>query len=373
MNFRLSRRLLAVAAIVFGVGGNLLAQSVSTDPVGAVNITLYGGSDTHISLPFHRTVAVETQAEGISGNVITVSSSANITANEFVYVSGSQSNTYYLQFMTGSREGMYYTIVSNTATNITVNNNGDTGLDGNVSVGDTFRIIPYWTLNTLFPSGQSLYTGSNFNTNTQSLVLVLPGNVAGINLSAEATYLYYTGSNFGGPGWRATGNVTQLLPDIALPPDSFLIVRHPPSVANTELTLVGNVPMSQQAVILNALQASTPQDNPVSLPVPVSVTFGNSGLASVINGSNSFNPSDYVLMFDPTVVAQNKSATAEYFYYNDPTDSFGGAGWRKLGDPLHVRNNDVLSSPGQGFIVRLGSRSSPTTLIWDYLPPYVSN
>jgi len=349
------------------------AQTVATDPVGATTLTLKGGSDTHISLPFHRPVALETQVQSIAGNIITVPASANLSVSQFVYNSSTQTNTYYVQFLTGNKEGMYYTVTANGPANITVNNNGDTTLDTGVAVGDTLRVIPYWTLNTLFPAGQSLYPGGNFNTSTQSLVLTLPVSTPGINLSAAGVYMYYNGTNFGGAGWRAAGNVTTLLPDVTLAPDSFLVVRQPVSAADTQFTLVGSVPMSQQAVILNTLQNGTGQDNPVSLPIPVAVSFGNSGLANVIAHSNNFNPSDLVLLFDPTIVAQNKSASASYFYYNDPNNLFGGAGWRKLGDPTTVRNNDILANPGQGFIIRLGARSTPTTLIWNYLPDYLSN
>ena len=120
---------------ILGWLGNVEAQTVATDPVGAITLTLKGGSDTHVSLPFHRPVALETQAQSISGNVtaatITVSASANLTASQFVYVAGSQTNTYYLQFTSGSRNGMYYTVTTNDGSTITVDPNGDAGLVAN--------------------------------------------------------------------------------------------------------------------------------------------------------------------------------------------------------------------------------------------------
>jgi len=356
---------IALGVTVLGLGGNAHAQTVATDPVGAITLTLKAGSDTHVSLPFHRPVALETQAQSISGNTITVSSSASLTASQFVYASGSQTNTYYLQFTSGSRSGMYYTVTANDGTTITVDPNGDAGLANNVSSGDTFRVIPYWTLNTLFPGGQSLYTTTNLT--PQSSILIPPGKTPGINLSAAGIYFYYTGT--GGPAWLKQGDLSTFYPDVILPPDAFFIVRHPVSVADTQLLLVGNVPMGPQSIIVNNLQSNTPQDNPLALPVPVSVTLANSGLSSVLAPSPTLTPTDQILVFDPTVSAQNKSATAVYFYYTGS----GGPGWLKQGDLSGFHNNDAIFQPGYGYVLRRAAQSTPSSTVWTFTPPYLAN
>lgn len=339
------------------------AQNVTTDPVGAITLTLKGASDTHLSLPFQRSVALETQVSSISGNVITIAASANVTGNQFVYVANTQTNTYYLQFTSGNRNGMYYTITANSPTTITVNPNGDAGLAGNVGTGDTFRVIPYWTLNTLFPNGQGLYSTTTLT--PRSSILLPPGSTPGINLSAAAIYYYYTGT--GGPGWLKAGDTSGFHPDIILPPDSLLVVRHPPSTADTQLVLVGNVPMSAQAIILNSLQANTPQDNALALPVPVSVTLAASGLSSVMTSTTTLTPKDQLMVFDPTVSAQNKAATAIYYYYTGP----GGPGWLKQGDTSGFHNNDVIFQPGFGYILRRVAQPSPGSNVWTFVPPYL--
>lgn len=357
---------MAVACVVSTVClvVNAGAQTVTTDPVGAITLPLKGGSDTHISLPFQRPVALETQVSSISGNVITISASANITGNQFVYVANTQTNTYYLQFTTGNRAGMYYTVTTNSPTTITVNPNGDAGLAGNVGTGDTFRVIPYWTLSTLFPNGQGLYATTTLT--PKSSILLPPGNTPGINLSAAAIYYYYTGT--GGPGWLKSGDTSGFHPDVILPPDSLFIVRHPPSTADTQLVLVGNVPMSAQAVILNNLQANTPQDNALALPVPISVTLAGSGLSSVMTSTTTLTPKDELLVFDPSVSAQNKAATAIYFYYTGT----GGPGWLKVGDTSGFHNNDVIFQPGYGYILRRVAQSSPGSNVWTFVPPYLN-
>jgi uncharacterized protein (TIGR02597 family) len=353
---------------ILGWLGNVEAQTVATYPVGAITLTLKGGSDTHVSLPFHRPVALETQAQSISGNVtaatITVSASANLTASQFVYVAGSQTNTYYLQFTSGSRNGMYYTVTTNDGSTITVDPNGDAGLVANVNSGDTFRVIPYWTLNTLFPSGQGLYTSPSLT--PQSSILIPPGKTAGINLSAAGIYYYYTGT--GGPAWLKLGDFN-LYPDVTLPPDAFFIVRHPVSVADTQLLLVGNVPMSSQSIIVNNLAPNTPQDNSVALPVPIPVTLAASGLSSVLAPSPSLTPTDELLVFDPTVVAQNKSATAIYYYYTGP----GGPLWLLQGDQtFSAQDNQPVFQPGYGYLLRRAPQATASSSVWTFTPPYLS-
>ncbi len=362
---RLCFSILPCLAALGAFAGAARAQNVTTDPVGAVTLTLKGGSDTDISLPFHRPVALETQVQSITSNGstnsdITVSASANLTGNQFVYVSGTQSNTYYLQFTSGNRAGSYYTVITNGNTTITVNNNGDTGLVGNVSTSDTFRVIPYWTLNTLFPNGASLYSTNNGT--PRSSILISPTTTPGINLSATAIYYYYNdGTN---QGWLSL-NDNNLHPDVPLPPDASFIVRHPASTTDTQLVLVGNVPMSAQSVVINNLAAHTPQDNAIALPVPVAVSLVNSGLQNVLAATNTGTPVDELLVFDPTVVAQNKSATAIYYYYNDGTNH----GWLSLSDN-NIHDNDVIFQPGYGYVVRRAAQSTAGSVVWTYTPPY---
>ncbi len=364
MNRPLPRIFAATVALAIAFAPALRAQTVSTDPVGAITLTLKADSDTHVSVPFHRPVALETQVQTISGNTITINSSANISSNQFVYNSPSQTNTYYLQFTTGSRAGMFYTVTANDASSITIDPNGDAGLAGNVGTGDTFRVIPYWTLNTLFPNGQGLYSTTTLT--PKSSILIPAATTPGINLSAAGVYYYYTGS--GGPGWLKLGDNVHFHPDVVFAPDSLFIVRHPPSVADTQIVLVGNVPMSAQSIILNNLQSNTPQDNAIALPVPVTVTLGNSGLASVMVSTTTLTPKDELLVFDPTVSAQNKSASAIYYYYTGS----GGPGWLKLGDSANFHNNDVIFQPGFGYVLRRAAQPFPGSNVWTFVPPYLA-
>ncbi|MGA2053655.1 MAG: TIGR02597 family protein [Opitutales bacterium] len=353
---------------------SLCAQNVtySSSPLGSFNIPLAGASDNYASLPLQRTPAIAAAVQSVSesGNtaIITLAPPTALTPSQFVYVAGSQPNTYFVQFMTGNKEGYFYTVTANDGSTITVDSNGDTSLPGDVIPGDQINVVPYWTLNTTFPNGQGLYP-SNSTSSPQSLVMLPNLTKAGINLPVAASYYYYTGN--GTPGWKLVGDTSSnTYPDVVLSPDTYFIVRHPLATANTTLMLLGAVPMSKQAIIVNNLKALTRQDNAVALPVPEDVTLLNSNLyPAVISGSATLSPMDSLLVFSPGVIKQNKSATAVYFYYTGSAN--GGPGWRKTGDATTIRNNDLVLAAGQGFIIRRGPRLEPVTAIWLYLPTYL--
>ncbi len=363
-----------VLAIVLARATALHAQNVTatSNPIGTFTIPLAGASDNYASLPLQRTPAIAAMVQMVTESgpsaVITLTPPTTLTPSQFVYVAGTQPNTYYVQFMSGAKEGLFYTVTANGANTLTVNANGDKTLDNVVETGDLIEVVPYWTLNTTFPNGQGLHPTTSV-TAPRSQVMLPNQTTAGINLPVAATYYYFTGD--GGPAWKKVGdNSANTYPDVVLYPDTYFIVRHPLATADTVLTLPGGAPMSKQAIIVGNLKALTRQDNAVTMPVPEDITLATSNLyPNVISGSASLAPTDTLLVFDPKVIGINKAATATYFYYTGSL--FGGPGWRKVGDNATIRNNDRIIAAGQGFIIRRGSRPTAGSVIWPYLPSYL--
>jgi len=356
--------------------GNAQAQTVATDPVGAISLTFKGSSDTFVSLPFHRPVALETQVQSISGNVVTVSAAANLTASQFApAVDGQPTN--YLQFTTGNRQGMFYTITSNDGTTITLDPNGDVGLSGNVSSGDTFQVIPYWTLNTLFPNGQGVNGSPGTSPSSRNSVILFPDNVTpGINLSAASSYYYFNGTTNGGVGWRKVGGSVQTITnDFVLYPDNCYIVRN--SIpGDTQSVLVGAVPMTTFATPLSTRGNNTSQDIFIGFAIPSTTTLAGSNLvgSGAFVGSPSTSPSlrnDQLLVFDNTTPTINRSAFATYYYYNGTNN--GGPGWRQVsGNVSVIHDSDPIFQPGNGFIIRKKATPTPQPLIWTAVPTYLA-
>jgi uncharacterized protein (TIGR02597 family) len=347
--------------------------TVSSDPVGFNSITALGNSDTRFSVPLHRTQAYQGAVASVSGNVITLSGTPGFTASQFVYASGTQTDTFYVEFATGAKSGLSYTVASNDASSVTLNLNGDTL--SSVAAGDTLRIIPYWTLNTLFPSQAGISTTSAIN-GTGSLTQILMPDLTnpGVDLTSPATYYYYSGTSFGGPGWRKlAGGFTNIKNDDVIPPDVAVVVRQNGVATSSLLTATGAVPTNGRKYVIGTLASNTPQDNAIAIDVPVTLSLTQSNLfesgafagTTAINGTSG----DQLLVFDDTVAGFDKNPTATYYYYTGT--SFGGAGWRKLaGGFTNIKNTDTPFQPGSGFIIRKQATSNATAAVWSLPLPY---
>jgi len=362
----------------------LAAFAATTDPMGGIVVNCPDSSDTRIALPFYRPPVFEGVVNSYSGNVITFSGTPGFAADQFVYEEGVQSNTYFVLVMSGevdgegqpagaSLEGSIFAITGNATDSVTVDLNGGSlsGLQ-QASVdasGDIVQIIPYWTLNTLFPEGEGFAASSTF---TPSAVFMFPDMAsAGTDLSTSDIFFYYSGVAAGGEGWRRSGSspLTKF-DDQVLTNEISYIVRNNSGSA-FDVMISGSVPMAAYRTPLNTLAADVPQDNAIALNFPVDTTLSESQLfeSGAFEGSATFTPADILLVYDNAAVGQNKSSSEVYFYYTGL--AAGGPGWRKQGDsPLTIHDNEPVFSAGKGFVIRKGAQPAPQSSIWTAAPPY---
>lgn len=368
---------LKLSLILLSLLSGAAQAQVTTSPVGFNTIVALGNSDTRFSIPLQRPSVYQGLVQSVSGSVITVQGLPGWTLNQFSYVSGTQTNTYYVTPTTGNKIGMFYTITANAAdsgtantTTLTVNSDGDT-LDNSSGIlnGDSISIIPYWTLNTVFP-GQVGITSTTSASGAGSMTRIfLPDPTsAGVDLAATISYYYYSGTGFGGAGWRRSGGgLTNIKNDDILSPDSYMIIRQDGISSNATITVSGGVPTNTRSYIIGTRAANTDQDNAVAVDVPVPLTLTQSNLyesgAFVGTTSASGATGDKLLVFDDTVAAIDKAAVKSYYYYTGT--GFGGPGWRLQGGGLStIRNTDVVFQPGAGYIVRKQGTSTAATVVW---------
>jgi uncharacterized protein (TIGR02597 family) len=321
-------------------------------PAGFLKLTTLGNSDNFVSVPFARAGAMFATVASTSANVISIAGSP-WSAGQFVYVSGSQSNTYYARFTSGNAEGRIYRITNNTATAISVDLGTDSSLSG-AAPGDTIAIEPYWTFATVFPNGAGVNASPTpGNRNTEVL---LPDTASpGINLSAPKVYFFNAGI------WKQVGQGSINYGDDVLPPNNYFIIRH--NVAtNTVVMTMGAVITNRFAISLQTLPASQ-QDNSVAVARPLPMSLDESGLVS----SGSFNASplpgsrtDELLAFDNTVSSRNKSASAIYYYWN-------GA-WRQVGGGTNNVGTNQAFGGGAAAIIRKGTNGA--SVVWTNAPNY---
>jgi len=330
------------AALVVGPVAH--GQTVATDPVGAVSITIKGNSDTIVTVPltsmpsYSGAVASTAAGAGTAFN-LNVSGTTGWTANQFA-------GLYYVRMTSGAKNGMYYTITANTTGQVTVDTAGD-NLSGIVA-NDSFKILKYWTLGTLFPPA-SAGTSANPLTASTGLAafqmrsqILLPDNTSsGINLSSSGIYFFTTSG-----GWVSTTSGNPSASNVILWPDSYFVIRQPAAVASDiTWTSVGSVLLTKLAIPL-ATQASTAQDNYIGITRPVDIRLADSGLETGFVdslGLAAFQRRDTLLVFDNSASGFNKSAAKSLFRYNGT--------WYEdtAGNPIA---NDQLLLAGSGFVIR---------------------
>lgn len=392
---------LVTLAVVSVVGA---AVAVETDPVGFVTVDLAGNSDSYVYIPFKRSPAFTGVASGspssngvydpgepfvdnvvVNGvwdsgepftdtnNVITLTGTPGFTANGFVYVSGTQSNHYYVFLKSGTRVGMYYSVVSNGTGSVTVDTAGD-DLSSAINATTTLEIIPFDTLGTIFPGGVGVNPSSSHSIAARQTEILIPDlSTAGTDLASPVSYYYYSGVSGAGPGWRKAGVTGTIANDATFPPDTFFVVRHNVATGTT-VTFTGSVQMSTLATPIGTIAGSTDQDNAVALPFATQMTLAQLKLfeSGAFAGSSSHSIAsrqDQVLVWDNTVLGKNKAADVSYYYYTGTSGA--GPGWRKSGVTGTIADNDVVVGPNKGIVIRKKSSGGPVTTLWTVKPPYV--
>ncbi len=352
------RRILPLIALLATASLGLAQSSVATDPVGFITTPCLANSDTYVGVPFTKPAEFTGSIASVSGNVLTISGSPGWNSNQWVY-GGSQHNNYFVLIgphaTSNPNEGRLYKISANDATSLTVNvPAGDTL--ANIQSGTQVLIIPYWTLNTVFPSsdaGVSFIVSPNAIAR-QTQILIPDYSGAGINLSATATYFYSGGA------WHTTADTTGDHGDDAFLPYGYFIVRN--AGTGTTMTQLGAVLTKKQTIPL-LTSPSHKTDNFVSITRPVGVSLNNMGLISsgaFASSPNAIALTDQLLVFNNAATGINKSASATYFY--------SGGVWHTTQDTSGDHGNDIIPA-GSGVIIRKGATAAGTAY-WQNSPTY---
>jgi uncharacterized protein (TIGR02597 family) len=337
----------------------LAGAAVASDPAGFQKLTFLGNSDTIASMPFTRPAAASGTVSSVSENLVTALGAPGWATNQFVYAAGTQSNTYYLRFYSGTNEGRFFPITANTTNTLTLNLGGDS-LSG-VASNDLFSVVPYWTLGTAFPYGKGVFPSTSIF-DIKGEILIPAYTNTGINLSAGATYYFLTNTSTGAAAWRLIGSSSTNRNDDVLQPHVYMIIRNLVAT-NVTFTSLGGVIMTKISFPL-AVNSTDQQDSTVALARPLAVSLDDSGLIS----SGAFTPTttifflkDQIFCYDDSATNFNKSAFGTYYYMN--------SGWRKIGlsSSINVGTSNVFA-PGTGVTIRKVSGSSSP--IWLNTPTY---
>lgn len=362
---RTSILFLALCACLFAFAIPAPAQTQTTDPVGFTTTTLLANSDTLISIPFLRPAEFTGAIQSVASNVITVAGTPGWTANQFVYVAGSQPKTYFVLIGGGGtsnpKEGHTYRITANGTNTLTVDISAD-DLAG-ITANTQLLVVPYWTPASIFPASDAdvSFTPTTLTSSYKTQILI-PG--ANPNISVPT---YFFSNNVNGTtnnvGWRHVGDIMTNHGDDPLLSNSYFIVRNQNGAPTLPLKAIGAVLTKKLATPLRMF-ASGPRDNFVCMVRPVDVTLNQTGLGP----GNGFAGKDLLLLFDNSVAGFNKSPRASYYYYMGPP---GLSGWKLVGDGFVDHGNDVIPG-GSAILIRKGQtiNSVTGTVFWVNSPTY---
>jgi len=370
------KRVWAGAVVCLAMAGVSHAGQVSADPQGFLSVTAAALSDTYFTLPYHRPPAFDGLVQSVNGNTLTLqvpTGGLGWTAEEWVQQAEVQADSFYVLVGSGLQEGAGYPITANTMSTLTVNP-GSVNLASTIAVGETIRIIPYWTLASLFPAQTGVATTASISGAGAGTLIMGFTPTAGINLAASQIYYYYNGTGFGGPGWRCQeAAFTTLYDNVPILPGAVLIYRNTTASA-VNWTVNGAVQMAQFRHAVGTLSSGIQQDNLVGPQVGVGETLAGAGLltSGVVNPTNSISgvSADLVLTYSGPTTGYNPAMDDIYYYYGGT--AFGGPGWRRQGAAFtQIFDPTTVIQPGIPVMVRKLGAATPSTTDWLLLPGYL--
>lgn len=360
----LTYALLAAAAAC----GLAYAETAYTTPVGYVTLDVPAQSDTTVVPPLERAPLYASAATSVSGNVIGAS---GLTAGAFTSGAGC-----YLQVTSGVLEGQRFTITANDATSITVSSATDLqtlGFDGTAPGTDTFKVVPFWTLNTLFPEGAGVGSTSDV-TNATSFVFA-SSTAAGVNKASAKAYIYCTGDveNDLPAGWYDNDDVFAgplAEADTRIDLGRMYTIRTS-SVVDLDVVVTGQV--TDTATVTPVIVSTGANDFLTGAVFPVDLPLADSGLQSALQASTDVtNPVELLFVYDDLAAGVNKAAANAYFYCSGDVENDLPAGW--------YNNDDVFAGPvpaedkqikaGRAVVLRKAPYMSSGTIPWTAPVPY---
>ena len=302
---------------------------VTSDVVGYISLGADTGdavpanTEITVSIPFVKALEATLSVASSDGTNITVSES--ITAGAWnIPASGAP---FMVEIATGTDEGIFAEISSNTNNTITLSGFG-TGFVNSLQAGDTINIRETWTIQDVFGQKPANTIVSTFDS-------------SGVTASAATQYVTDGNNN-----WFNLNGFTQSN-DVVLYPGESFIYLNTTSTPVTDFLISGTLPSTSSRLVAKK-DSVAPQESRVGYISPIDETLADTGLA-LVAGANGI-----ISLYDNNATGINKSASAQYV-----TD---GTNWFNLNG--FAPSNDVTIQAGQGFLIlRQDSGATDSVLV----------
>lgn len=345
----------------FPASGLVAQNAATTGTVGAISFSAAAQSDTIVSLPLQRPHSFR--------GVVASASGALVTLEQASFAEDAFNDRFYLLVESGAGEGRWFPVADTSGGTVTLDLGPD-GMPAFFDAGTAVRIIPFWTLDAIFPNGRGVNASGSLL--PVSRILLPDTSRAGVQLAPAASFFYYSGSDHGGEGWRKFGtSPTVKFDGQIIPPGASFVVRHDSGTGSLFENL-GAVPAAAFSARLATLSPDTAQDHSMGLGVPVAFSLSESQLfeSGAFAGSSVLDaPVDELLVFDQTAPAKNRTPAGSYYYYTGSQS--GGPGWRLKGDVNTLQNLTQVFQPARGFVIRKAAAPAPSASRWTVRPAYL--
>jgi uncharacterized protein (TIGR02597 family) len=325
--------------------GFVSAQTTAyTTPVGYISLgtttvglpAVQGLSDAYLTVPLDRTTEYAGLIASVAnGNEITLQGTPNFNVDQW------KASPTIVKITSGTKEGFYALISTNTADKLTVELPPGQNLTGVVS-GDKIVIQKAWTASAFF-------AGTTLPADTTTL-FQYDGVTPGINVAATSLFV-----------WDGTTWINGVSGDPADPvmyPGEMFVLRNESTNPIASIVVTGQVPTSGFTNRVGNLPVAE-QDLPFGAFSPIDQTLAQTGLTAIAAEGDQINFYDRNPLL---LVGLNKAPTMVIVY-----DS-GAKAWLDA-----VSGEDVgplfTIKAGEGFVYRR-SASSPT-VDWIIKPSYL--
>lgn len=308
--------LLAAFAALGGLLSSVNAQSVATQPVGAVTTTLPTGFSL-VGLTLLNASSYSGAASGNTATAITAAGSVN-------FASALQAGSfYYVEVTSGAYEGDRFDVnvattissASNVLTLRTDTGNNTVALTDGVLNGASFVLRRHITLNDFASKVSPALTGNNSSTNADQVLF--------FNRSTSTFDTYFLRTD--GVTWRQVGFTDSVGASTIIPPGVGIFVRK--ASASSTLTQIGDVRSNHFALPLGTGLTLVAAGYPTSYsPSGLGGTAANGWF-----GNNGSANADQLLTYN--------NSTSSYVTYFLRTD---GIAWREVGFTTDVKDVQVI-------------------------------
>jgi uncharacterized protein (TIGR02597 family) len=262
--------------------------------------------------------------------------------------------------------GSWYEVTSSDSSSITVPDDLEAA---GLLASNSFQVVPFWTLDTVFPSGGDVPPSSDVF-NPVAFILLNDVTQTGIDFAPSKAFIYHDGTQ-GPAGWYDVDDLgSGVVGDTVFSPETYITIRNGTNQL-INVTFSGTVP---DFSITNEILSRSAgfQDNRIANPFPAEVSLINSRLFEdgVLRASSDvFAPLDILLVFEGTPTGIDSTPNKAVIYH-DGTQ--GPAGWYDI-DDLAAGTIGSYSLPVGGALIVRRAAGSDEVISWTPTIPYAIN